>query len=149
LSEADLWVHAAARIDFQPGDGGSLALYEANALLTDHLAAGVSVSGPSGRFVYLSTISVHGRGQAVSVDTEPHPDSDYGLSKLLGEHCCAARLGDRCFILRLAGIWGREDNPKLFVNRCLARAIAGLPLRLSDAGLAQRNYLWVGDIPRL
>lgn len=142
--DAVLWVHAAARIEF--GDENVLHLYRDNALLTEHLVRRIARLDTSPRVIYLSTISVYGPGQEVNVSVEPRPDTHYGLSKLLGERFCLAYLGKRCLIYRLAGVWGKEKSPKLFINRCLQQAEAGYPLRVAGLGKSKRNYLWVGDV---
>jgi nucleoside-diphosphate-sugar epimerase len=148
IHDATLWVHAAAHIDLQPSPSSALALYRANGLLTGSLAAHVA-SMDCGRLVYLSTVSVYGRGQRLAAEVEPAPDSDYGLSKLLGERLSQAILGGRCLVIRLAGVWGWEERSKLFINRCLRLAAARQGLTLSGTGAALRNYLWVGDLPRI
>jgi len=145
--EAGLWVHAAARVDF--GDETLLELYTDNALKAEMLASEIKSVSREMRLVYLSSISVYGSNQKMAVNTEPQPDSHYGLSKLLGEKLCQAVLGDRCLALRLAGVWGSEQKPKLFINRCLQQARAGKPLTIKGGGEGRRNYLWVGDIPRI
>ena len=144
IRDAILWIHAAALVDFSAE--AALELYRANALLTDKLASHVACLVQECRLVYLSTISVYGQSQVLSPEAEPEPDTHYGLSKLLGERLCFARLGSRCLTLRLPGVWGREDPPKLFVNKCLRKAAAGEALRISGKGQARRNYLWVGDL---
>jgi nucleoside-diphosphate-sugar epimerase len=143
--DAALWVHAAARIDFT--DQNIFALYYDNAVLAEYLALCLAHRNPESRLIYLSSISVYGHGQEMKTNVEPQPDNHYGLSKLLGERLCSAHLGDRCLVLRLAGVWGKERKPKLFINRCLQHAEAGYTLNIADSGLSMHNYLWVGDIP--
>jgi len=145
--DAELWVHTAARVDFSGRN--VLDLYRDNVLLTDHLLRGVAHFDVQARLIYLSSISVYGPNQEISLDVEPRPQTHYGLSKLLGERLCLAHLGERCLVYRLAGVWGRENSPKLFINRCLQLAESGQPLRVMGQGKARRNYLWVGDVPRL
>jgi nucleoside-diphosphate-sugar epimerase len=142
--DAALWIHAAAHIDF--GNQDVLRLYESNALLTDYLATIIARETAAARLIYLSSVSVYGQGQSLSAEVEPRPDSHYGLSKLLGERLCAAILGERCVAVRLAGVWGLEQQPKLFLNRCLSQAREGQSLKISGAGRSRRNYLWVGDV---
>ena len=145
--DAALWVHAAARVDF--GDENLLELYTDNALKSEILASEIKSISQEIWLVYLSSISVYGNNQRMAADTEPQPDSHYGLSKLLGEKLCLAVLGERCLALRLAGVWGGELKPKLFINRCLQQARAGKPLTIKGDGEGRRNYLWVGDVPRI
>jgi nucleoside-diphosphate-sugar epimerase len=144
---ADLWVHTAARVGF--GDQDPLPLYHDNALLTEQLARMLFQLDLQTRLIYLSSISVYGGDQELATDLEPQPQTHYGLSKLLGERFCLAYLGDRCLVYRLAGVWGKEENPKLFINRCLQHAEKGYPLTVAGDGQAKRNYLWVGDVTSL
>ena len=147
VDSADLWVHAAARVDLR--DENVHELYWANAALAELMARRVEQEPGAARLIYLSTISVYGAGQSLCESTEPQPDSNYGLSKLLGEGLCLARLQERCVVLRLAGVWGRQGIATLFVNHCLEQAHAGEALTLNGSGAGKRNYLWAGDLPRL
>ncbi|MFC1992256.1 NAD-dependent epimerase/dehydratase family protein [Chloroflexota bacterium] len=144
---AALWIHAAARVDL--GDRDLLAMYHDNTLITESLVLGIQSLSMETRLIYLSTVSVYNRGQEISVNVEPRPENHYGLSKLLGEHLCQAYMGKNCLVLRLAGVWGSERKPKLFINHCLQQAREGRPLIISGTGQAARNYLWVGDMPRI
>lgn len=143
--KAALWVHAAARLSV--AQGNALRFYEANACLTARLAALLRAESPDSRAVYLSTISVYGESQEIALAVEPRPDTHYGMSKYLGERLAQACLGPRCLILRLAGVWGVEEAPKLFVNRCILMAARGQSLAIDGSGVGKRNYIWVGDIP--
>lgn len=146
LPDISFWIHAAAAVDMS--DANPLHLYLQNSLLTQYVANYLCFKKKT-FLIYLSSISVYGRLQKITLDVDPVPDTHYGLSKLLGERFCQALLGKRCLIIRLAGVWGEEQNPKLFVNRCLQEAKFGKSLVLKSISLAKRNYLWVGDIPNI
>ena len=143
--EASVWVHAAARVDF--GSGNEVELYEANTVLSGCLARLFDSETTGARLVYLSTVSVYGNPQTPSLEIAPRPDTAYGTSKLLGERLCQAFLGTRCLVLRLAGVWGLEERPKLFVNRCIGEALQGRDIAIRGPGLGKRNYVWAGDLP--
>jgi len=145
--DAKIWVHTAARVDLAAQD--ILGLYRDNGLLTNYLVQLVAQLGTDTQFIYLSSISVYGKGQQLSTGVEPRPDTHYGLSKFLGEQSCMAHLGHRCLVLRLAGVWGREKSPKLFINQCLREAQQGCALKVKGFGNARRNYLWIGDVSKL
>jgi len=145
--DAVLWVHAAAQVNF--GDENLLDLYTDNALKTEILASIIKSVNRETQLVYLSSISVYGNNQRMAADIESQPDSHYGLSKLLGEKLCRSVLEEQCLALRLAGVWGSEKKPKLFINHCLQQARAGKPMTINGSGEGKRNYLWVGDIPRI
>ena len=108
--DANMWIHTAARVDFN--DQNLLGLYRNNAALTEYLARRVACLNPHAQLIYLSSVSVFGKDQEISIDHEPQPDTNYGLSKLLGERFCAAYLSKQCLIYRLAGVWGSEKSSK-------------------------------------
>jgi dTDP-4-dehydrorhamnose reductase len=62
----------------------------------------------------------------------PHPLGVYGTSKLAGEHLAAAAGGEH-LVVRTSGVFGRggsEQKGGSFVERILAQARAGQPLRV-------------------
>jgi dTDP-4-dehydrorhamnose reductase len=65
-------------------------------------------------------------------DDTPHPLGVYGASKLAGEHLAAAAADER-LVVRTSGVLGRggsEQKGGSFVERIVARARAGEPLRV-------------------
>jgi dTDP-4-dehydrorhamnose reductase len=65
-------------------------------------------------------------------DDAPHPLGVYGASKLAGEHLVAAAGGEH-LVVRTSGVLGRggsEQKGGSFVERIVARARAGEPLRV-------------------
>jgi len=65
-------------------------------------------------------------------DDAPHPLGVYGASKLAGEHLVAAAGGEH-LVVRTSGVLGRggsEQKGGSFVERIVARAKAGEPLRI-------------------
>jgi nucleoside-diphosphate-sugar epimerase len=145
IEEFPYMVHCAARLHGSMGNG--LQFYKDNCLLTQRLVRRFLSLSNAIRFVYFSSISVYGPQNELSIQTIPKPETHYAMSKLIGEFLCTDSLGDRCTIIRLPGVWGLEESPELFVNRCLRRAAEGMPLRLDGTGYGRRNYIWVGDIP--
>src|SRR5688572_12817414 len=80
------------------------ALFQANSLFPLHLKKRMH---PNQRLIHASTDCIFsGRAGNYSVDAEPDPEDDYGLSKLLGE--CVAEAG-RAYVLR-ASIIGLEQE---------------------------------------
>lgn len=144
LGSVPFWIHAAARLDFSDQD--VMALYRDNALLTERLARLLAETSRSSRLVYVSTLGVFGKDQALSTQEEPRPSSHYGLSKLLGERVTAAHLGERAAVLRLHGVWGRGGNLSLYINRCLNESAASRSPVLKGTGSGKRNFIWVDDL---
>lgn len=88
LSDVDMIVHAAARAHLPHDPHGNQALYDSvNADGTRQLAQAAVHAGVR-RFVYLSTIKVHGEAtaqHAYEATDPPNPLDAYGNSKLQGE----------------------------------------------------------------
>lgn len=143
LPKISFWIHTAAKVDLTESD--TLQLYFQNSLMTQLIADYLNNNRLS-FLIFFSSISVYNKTQEITLDSEPIPDTHYGLSKLLGEKYCQNLLGKRCSIIRLAGVWGDEQNPKLFVNRCLQNAKIGKTIKLKSINMSKRNYLWVEDI---
>lgn len=88
LADVDLIVHAAARAHVPDDLAESQGLYEAvNAHGTRQLAQAAAAAGVR-RFVYLSSIKVHGDAtgpRPYEATDLPNPADDYAISKLQGE----------------------------------------------------------------
>ncbi len=145
LKRVDLCVHAAAAVDFQ--NKHLHELYQGNVFLTASLASFLAKKSQA-RMIYLSSVSVYGKDQKMSLKTQPIPDSHYGISKLLGEKVCLDALAGRCAILRLAGVWGNRDA-KLFINQLIHTASQGKDLAIQGSGAGKRNYLWAGELEKI
>ena len=146
LKRVDLCVHAAASVDFK--NQNLHDLYQGNLFLTASLAEFLAKKSKA-RMIYLSSVSVYASNQKITLKNQPIPDTHYGISKLLGENACLDALKNRCAVLRLPGIWGKENNPKLFINRLLNQAAQNRDLTIQGAGTGKRNYLWVGDLTEI
>ena len=108
LHEVRYVVHAAARAHAAQT---SEELYLAtNARATQRLAEAAARAGVA-RFVYLSTVKVHGEGAARSYTERdpPAPQDAYGRSKLLGERAALAAAGRmEVVIVRPPLVYGPE-----------------------------------------
>ncbi|HEX9188973.1 MAG TPA: dTDP-4-dehydrorhamnose reductase [Vicinamibacteria bacterium] len=108
------------------------AAFAVNASAPHFLARAAREAGA--RLVHFSTDYVFD-GTAWSPyreDDTPRPLGVYGASKLAGEHLVAAAGGER-LVVRTSGVLGRggsEQKGGSFVERIVARAKAGEPLRI-------------------
>lgn len=96
---------------------------EAHKLVAEYLAA-----QGEGKLIYLSTANVFdGALEAPHFEQDtPKAASPYGKFKIACETCVRDRLGERCVIVRIPEIWGR-DCPRL---RKLLRAVQeGTPIQ--------------------
>lgn len=135
-SGAAVWVHAASRIDFQADPGPRI--YQDNVLWPLDLFA--HIEGAT-KIILLSSVSA----MAPKDDPMGAPSTHYGMSKRVLECAAAHLLGERLCVLRLAGVWGQERSPKLFLNEAIRQARSGQDVTLKG-GESRRNYLWSEDI---
>jgi UDP-glucose 4-epimerase len=146
-------VHLAAR-RVAPAESGLVPFLEPNLALTERVLAAAAAAGA--RVACLaSSISVYSAANQVPFDEsqEPVPSSDYGLSKLGGEHLgriWGAVEGRRAVSLRLASLLGAGDEVAAdrMVATFLRRARRGEPLMLWGEGGGGRDLLYVRDAAR-
>ncbi|MEQ8394467.1 NAD(P)-dependent oxidoreductase [Thalassobaculum sp.] len=145
----DAVVHAAAtspptgRADAVPAE----ALIRDNALATARLVAASKLAGV-GRFIYLSSVSIHGTVAERSLDaTTPVRDPDpYGVSKLIGESVLAAS-GLNGLAIRLPAVIGSGADrnwPVQVVGRIRRRET----VRIYNADGPFNNVVHVDDLAR-
>ncbi len=98
--------------------------------------------------VHLSTDYVFdGRKKTPYTELDvPHPLNFYGVTKLAGEFFARA-YSPRCFVVRSAGLYGRRGSRAKggsFVDRILAKAMSGEPLRVVADQVTSPTY--AGDL---
>ncbi len=106
--------------------------FTGNVEVTEHLAQAAAEYGDSVRFVHVSSLAAAGpsTGDAdVSEQTDPHPVSAYGRSKLAGEQA-ARRLLPRAVVVRPPVVYGPRDTDVFEMVRGIAR---GIDLRIGRA----------------
>lgn len=123
-------------VGFDRAAGGSIETVYAGGMrnVLAALPAGV------GRFIYISTTGVYGKGAGewVDEDTPPDPQREGGKASLAAEQLLAASpFADRSVVLRLAGIYGPGRVPFLDKLR------AGEPLPAVSTG--HLNLIHVDD----
>lgn len=152
LRHIEAVVHLAARVHvLDEGEADPLAAYRAvNTQSTLNLARAAASVGVS-RFVFLSSIAVHGTvgpGALVGRDTSTAPQNAYGVSKLEAEEALAllaARSSMQVVTLRPPVVYGPTAGGN--VQR-IARAVQrGIPLPLS-AIKNQRTMLAIENLVR-
>lgn len=117
-----------------------------NAEAVGALAATAAATGAF--LVHMSTDYVFdGRAtEPYREDDRPAPATAYGRAKLAGERLCAARTA-RHAIVRVAGLYaagGARGKGGSFVDRILAQARAGVPLRVVDDQVTAPT--WARDV---
>jgi nucleoside-diphosphate-sugar epimerase len=98
------------------------------------------------QLVFASTAIVCGvRSERIDVNTSVSADTDYGLTKLLGEQVIEAT-HIPCCILRIGGVFGLNGPVHLGLNRAIHSALKGNPPIQRGVGVALRNYIYVKDV---
>ncbi|BAT71768.1 NAD-dependent epimerase/dehydratase [Thermosulfidibacter takaii ABI70S6] len=118
FSEFDAVVHNAG-ITFTTNSSRYLTV---NFIGTRLLVHRLQEVGFRGKFLYISSLAVHGPGKAKEEDLLLMPITPYGVSKLLGEQEVRASSLD-WLVLRPPVIFGERDNALLGVYRLLAKGI--------------------------
>lgn len=145
-SGIDCVIHAAsdlrASVAKEP-----VRLMESNVMTTARLLEAVR-NAKVGRFVFLSSCAVYGDERSTHEDGPCRPISTNGIEKLLNEKMvtefCLAHAID-FQILRIFNMYGGDDRFSI-VSRLQRAAVDGDPFVLNNRGMAQRDFIHVGDV---
>ena len=108
-----------------------------------------------GRFVYVSTFHVYGRGSGRILETDlPAPQSDYALTHLFAEYYCGQfvmRHGTPTTIVRLTNTYGVPPNNHLkswhlALNDFCRMAVRSNKIVLKTHGGQKRDFVWLWDV---
>jgi len=106
------------------------------------------------KLIYSSTVSVYGRPSYLPLD-EDHPlepDSNYGLSKLIGELYCKHYLtlqGMQGYIFRLSSVYGSGQElsvPNKAIPLFMDALSTGKIIKIFGDGSQKRDYIFVEDV---
>lgn len=94
--------------------GNKADLVRVNATLAGKLARQAMQAGVR-HFIHISSFRVYGRAKNIDQDTDVHPDSPYGQSKLMGEHYVRELRSDdfRVTCVRLPFLFGAKEETML------------------------------------
>ena len=143
----DAVVHAAAR---SPGPGITAhTMVHDNATASAQLVTYARQAGAT-TFIYLSTLSVHGRiAGPVADETTPIVDPDaYGMSKYLGELVVREQSQFRSLSVRLPGIIGK-GAVRNWLSSCLAAARANRTISLFNPDAPYNNAVHIANLSHL
>ncbi|MEO2240981.1 MAG: SDR family NAD(P)-dependent oxidoreductase [Euryarchaeota archaeon] len=155
--QPDVIVHLAAQTNVRYSMDNPLADATVNALGTLNLAA-LAARHEVDRLVYASSGgAVYGEPRYLPVDEEhpTHPISNYGASKLAGEHYVhvyAEAYDLDHVILRYANVYGPRQDPRGeagVIPIFLLRAAKNEPLRVFGDGEQTRDFIFVRDVARV
>lgn len=149
MDDIDVVVHLAARVHVLRDDAADpLAAFLAeNVDATANLARQAARAGVR-RFVYLSTVKVHGEGGAASYREEdpPEPADAYGRSKLEAEEKLAAIMSEtglEVVVLRPPLVYG--PGVKANFLQLLKLVSCGVPLPLANVR-NRRSMIFLGNL---
>ena len=159
LRETDLRdVRVIHHLAGQPGVrrswGDEFAAYvRANVTATQHLLELASSAPRLESIVYSSSSSIYGEAERhpTTEDVTPAPVSPYGVTKLTGEHLCAAYSGSRGLpitSLRYFTVYGPRQRPDMAFTRFLTAHARGETLTVFGTGDQVRDFTYVDDIVR-
>lgn len=106
------------------------------------------------QLVYLSSVDVFGRPPSKPTITELSPpklDSPYAASKFAAEHLlmlACSRVKTQCVILRLPGVFGRNDTSNRIIPAMLRSARQKKTLTVNGDGRQKRDLVWNDDVSR-
>ena len=152
LGEVDGVFHLAAEKHNQ-SLATPAALFAANIDGTHQLFAAAARAGVK-KIVFSSSLYAYGRmrGEPMSEDELPAPDTLYGITKLAGEHLVghARRLGVEGTALRFFFVYGPEQYPgmgyKSVIVANFERLLAGAPALVHGDGAQALDYVYVDDV---
>jgi UDP-glucuronate 4-epimerase len=137
----------------QPGVrsfGETFPLYlRRNVLATQRVFQTAAEAGV--RIVFASSSSVYGEAERypTSEDTQPHPVSPYGITKLACEqlaHAYATGFGLDAVALRYFTVYGPRQRPDMFFRRACSLLLAGGTFEIFGTGEQSRSFTEVGDV---
>ncbi len=155
LAEDDLdldGVDGVFHLAGQPGVrsfGEAFPLYlRRNVLATQRVFQ--SAAGAGVRVVFASSSSVYGEAERYPTpeETQPHPISPYGVTKLACEHLAAAyetAFGLDAVLLRYFTVYGPRQRPDMFFRRVCDALVAGGTFEIYGSGEQSRSFTEVGD----
>lgn len=107
------------------------------------------------QLVYLSSVDVYGRPPSktpIREGTTLKLDSPYAVSKFASEiilRIACERVKTRCVILRLPGVFGRNDDSNRIVAGMLRAGRENTVFSVNGDGRQKRDLVWNDDIARL
>jgi len=157
FADRDVVFHLAAQPGVRLSWAEGFAVYDAHnvmalqRVLEAVAAAGRERGGAGPRLVFASSSSVYGNADRYPC-TEwdaPRPHSPYGVTKLAGEHLCAAyaeNFGVQSVALRYFTVYGPRQRPDMAFNRMCAAVLAGTEFPLFGDGSQIRDFTFVADV---
>jgi nucleoside-diphosphate-sugar epimerase len=143
--------HLAAQAGVRASWGREFERYTSHNVLATQRLFEAAVASGTPRVVLASSSSVYGdaRSLPLSEDSQCHPVSPYGVTKLACEHLAHlyGRLhGLPIVSLRYFTVYGPRQRPDMAFHRFLRAARESQPIRVFGDGLQTRDFTFVSDI---
>lgn len=140
----DVVIHTHAAVASGAQTLGQATLYRGNVQATQEVVDRF----PNARHLYFSTVSVYPlTHETISESTPPDPVTDYGKSKLQGEHVIAQ--ASRHCIVRLSSLYGVRMKPHTLIPNYASQALEKSEISVWGDGSRRQNYIHVSDVVRL
>jgi nucleoside-diphosphate-sugar epimerase len=152
LEGVDVVYHLAGQPGVRASWGSEFGVYvRQNVLATQRLLEACRVRPPARKLVYASSSSVYGDAHSYPTSETAllQPVSPYGVTKLAGEHLCAAyaaAFGVPTVSLRLFTAYGPRQRPDMAFSRLVSAAVTGGVFELYGDGNQTRDFTFVGDV---
>lgn len=149
LQDVDVVYHLAAKVTTPFADQGGHGFEQVNHWGTAELVYAVEESNVS-RFIYLSSVSVHGSASAELTVADPlNPRTFYGISKMRGEEH-VERLAGKCqaFIIRCGNVYGYSPSMRFdaVINRFMFDANFKRRIRVHGDGNQHRSFVHIAKL---
>ena len=150
LDGVDVVFHMAALAGSRDSWGSDFAAYErANVLATQQLLEACRELSIR-RFVYSSSSSVYGAAARFPVnESDLHPITPYGVTKLAGEHLCrlyAYNFGVPTVSLRYFSVYGPRQRPDMAIHRIIDAGLSDVQFSVFGDGSQRRDFTFVDDV---
>jgi UDP-glucose 4-epimerase len=148
-SDVDAVLHAAWDLTTAVA-ANPIGVLDDNVMSTMRLLDACSKHGVS-KFAYVSTCAVYGASRDTAENSDCHPLTINGITKLLNERIIqdtCANFGIECQIYRVFNMYGGRDRFSILSH--LARSLRdNVPFTLNNGGAAERDFVHVDDVARI
>jgi UDP-glucose 4-epimerase len=144
----DMVFHLAAVVGVEETQDEPVNLLNVEVVGTSNVIA-LAAQNKVKRFIFASSSEVYGDSIRPMVEEGPYnPKSTYALTKLVGEHFCAAyyqKFGLEYTALRYFNSYGPRQDERFVLSRFVNRALDGKELYVYGDGQQTRDFTYVED----
>lgn len=149
LHDVDIIYHLAGIPGVRSSWGSDFDPYVTNNILVTQRLLEAAKNKPLKKFIYASTSSVYGEKIGkVSENAYLSPLSQYGITKLSGEHLCQVYFKSYqvpIVIVRFFTVYGPRQRPDMAFHRFIAQILQGKPVTIFGDGTQSRDFTYISD----